>query len=120
MGSWGEWSGIAGPLVALTIWAVYAIKIRPLRIPVLRVLHERGIMDLAGIIRALKETELYPPRTPMFFIKSACRSGIKAGLIIYGGDAVIAIIPRFKISNKGLEFLDQCDWRKGKKKFPAQ
>ncbi len=113
----GYWIGGVALLIAGAIQIFVERKIRALRIPVLQVLRERGAMALMGIIKALKEAELYPSHTPMFFIQSACRACIKAGLITHGGHA---IIPRLTISDKGLTFLDQYDWRKGNKKFPAQ
>lgn len=111
------WIAFGGILVIGGTWLAYWIRIRMLRIPVLRVLHERGTLDFTGTLKALREAELYPLHTPEFFIKDVLDAGIKKGLMVHGGHA---IIPRFTISNKGLDFLDQYLWRKGKKKFPAQ
>ncbi len=107
--------GISSFIVAAILF--YEVKVLMLRIPVLRVLHERGTMDLTGIIKALKEVELYPRYTPEFLVLPVCEAGIKKGLITPGGHA---FIPRYKISAEGYKVLDEYDWRKGNKKFPAQ
>ncbi|GEM_PF-3359929 len=110
---------LVGSAILLTggaLWLFYQVKIRTLLIPILRVLHERGTTDLVGVIKALREMEIYPPHTPMFFIKDACRSAVKKKLIMLGQNM---FIPRFTILNKGCDVLDQNDWRTGRKKFPA-
>ena len=111
------WIGIGVLLTASVLLAFYEERARSLRIPILRALHERGNMDLTGIIRCLREMELYPPPIPKFLVEHACKIAIRGGLLTHGGHAFIA---RFTVSSKGLEFLDQYYWRKGKKKFPAQ
>lgn len=104
-------------LMALLILRVfYGLRNRTLYILMLPVLHERGAMDLVGMIRAFKERAPYLRYIPKLFVKNVCKAGARKGFITRRENA---IIPRFILTEKGRMALDEYDWRRGKKKFPA-
>ncbi len=114
MSSLSFWYGAVTAIVVGGILFSCWMGIRSLKIPILCALRERGKLDMAGIIKALEETESYPHFVPEFLVLPTCLLGIKSGLIEEWGNA---IIPRYVLSELGKSFLDQRDWRRGKKKF---